>query len=170
MRILVLQPAARDEIAGLDEGLDDGLIGVALIALVVEDAPAGEARRFLGEEAVGIDRVGDARVDAARRQLPAMRHPDVEVVAAMARRGVDEARAGIVGDVLAVEKRHVEVVADEACRQRMRAVRFASRSASRRRDLLMVSTLAALNTPSARASARMIGRTDLRPIVLRRAP
>ena len=49
--------------------LDDGLVGVALVALVVDDAAAGEPRRFLGEEAVGIDGVGDARVDAAVVEL-----------------------------------------------------------------------------------------------------
>jgi hypothetical protein len=31
----------------------------------------------------------------------------------MARRGVDEAGAGIVGDMVAIEQRHVEVVAAE---------------------------------------------------------
>ena len=45
MRILMLEPAARDEHAGLDQRLDDGLVGVALLALVVDDALAGEARR-----------------------------------------------------------------------------------------------------------------------------
>ena len=84
--------------------LDDGLVGIALIALVVDDALAGEARRFFGEEAVGIDGVGNARVDAARCELAPMRHPDVEVVAAVAGRGMDEARAGIVGDVIAIEE------------------------------------------------------------------
>ena len=66
MRILVLEPAARDQHAGLDQRLDHRLVGVALLALVGEDALAGEARRLLGEAAVGVDRVGDARVDAAR--------------------------------------------------------------------------------------------------------
>ena len=45
--ILMLQPPARDQRAGLDQRLDDGLVGVALLALVVEDALAVEARRFL---------------------------------------------------------------------------------------------------------------------------
>ena len=43
-----------------------GLVGVALLALVGEDALAGEAGRLLGEAAVVIDRVGDRGIDAAR--------------------------------------------------------------------------------------------------------
>ena len=61
MRILVLQPPARDERAGLDERLDDGVVRIALVALVGDDALAFEARRVLGEVAVLVDRVGDAR-------------------------------------------------------------------------------------------------------------
>ena len=37
--------------------------------------------------------------------------PDFEVFAAVARRGVHEAGAGVVGDVVASEKRNVEIVA-----------------------------------------------------------
>ena len=65
MRILMLEAAARDEIACLDQCLDDRFVGVALVALVVDDALAGEARRLLREEAIGIDGVRDARVDTA---------------------------------------------------------------------------------------------------------
>ncbi len=35
--------------AGLDQRLDHRLVGVALLALVVDDALAGEARRLRGE-------------------------------------------------------------------------------------------------------------------------
>ena len=38
MRILMLEPAARDQHAGLDQRLDHGLVGVALVALVGDDA------------------------------------------------------------------------------------------------------------------------------------
>ena len=41
----MLEPAARDQHAGVDQGLDHRLVGVALLALVVDDALAGEARR-----------------------------------------------------------------------------------------------------------------------------
>ncbi len=59
MRILVLDPAARDQHAGLDQRLDHGLVGVALLALVGDDALAGEAGRGFGEAPVGINGVGD---------------------------------------------------------------------------------------------------------------
>ena len=69
MRILVLELAARDQRAGRDQRLDDRLVGVALLALVGEHALAVEARRFVGEGAVLVDRVGNARIDVARREL-----------------------------------------------------------------------------------------------------
>ena len=47
MRILVLQPPARDEIAGRDQRLDHGPVGVALLALVIEHPPPFEARRAI---------------------------------------------------------------------------------------------------------------------------
>ena len=97
----MLQPAARQQHAALDQRLDHGLVGVALFALVVDDALAGEARRVIGEGAVLIDGVGDGGVDAARRQLARIRRPDLEILAAMAGRGVHEAGAGVVGDVIA---------------------------------------------------------------------
>ncbi len=107
----MLEAAARDERAGLDQRLDDGVVGVAFLALVVEDALALEAGRLRGERAVFVDGVGDAGFDPAFGQRLSARHPDVEILAAVARRRVDEARAGIVGDVVAVEQRDDEVVA-----------------------------------------------------------
>ena len=89
-----------------DKRLDHGLVGVALLALVVEHALAGEARRLLGEGAVLVDGVGDDGVDAARGELRRVRGPDLEVLAAVAGRGVHEAGAGVVGDVIAGEQRH----------------------------------------------------------------
>ena len=76
----------------------------------------------VGEGAVLVDGVGDRRVDAARFQFARIRRPDVEVLAAVARRGVDEAGAGVVGDMIAVEQRHGEVVAAGEAFQRMRAL------------------------------------------------
>ena len=111
MRILVLQPAARDQHAGIGQRRDHRLVGVALLALVGDDAPALEAGRVMREGAVRIDRVGDVGVDAALFQLAAMLHPEVEVLAAVAGRGVHEAGARLLGDVLAGKQRHVEVVA-----------------------------------------------------------
>ena len=108
MRILMLEPAACQEHAAFDQRLDHGLVGVALLALVVDDALAGEARRLIGEGAVFIDGVGNRGVDAAGFQLARIRRPDIEILAAVAGRGVDEAGAGIVGDVIAGQKRNVK--------------------------------------------------------------
>ena len=110
MRILVLEAAARDQHAGLDQRLDHRLVGVALLALVVDDALAGEAGGLLGEGAVLIDGIRDGRIDAARFQRCAIGGPNLEVLAAMSGRGMDEARAGLVGDVVAGEKRDRKVI------------------------------------------------------------
>ena len=61
----MLEPPARDQHAGFDQRLDHRFVGIALLALVGEDALAGETRRLLGEAAVGIDGIGNGRIDAA---------------------------------------------------------------------------------------------------------
>jgi hypothetical protein len=67
MRILVLEAAAGEQhVAALDQRLDDALVGVALLAVVVDDARAIEAGRVLGVEAGVIDGERDRGVDAAR--------------------------------------------------------------------------------------------------------
>ena len=110
MRVLVLQPPARDEGAGLDQRLDDRLVGIALVPLVVEHAAADEARRIRGEEAVRVNGIRNARIDVPIAQHAIVGHPDVEVVAAVTRRSMDEARACVIGDMVAVEERHHEAV------------------------------------------------------------
>ena len=110
MRVLMLEPAARDQHAGVDQRLDHRLVGVALLALVGEHALAGKSRRLVGKAAVGIDGVGNARVDAARREFRRVRGPDIEVVSTVARRGVHEAGTGVVGDVIAGEKRNRKII------------------------------------------------------------
>ena len=66
---------------GRQQRLDHRIIGVAFVSLVVEHALAFEARRFFREEAVFIDRVGDFRFDAARREIARIRErvPDYKV-------------------------------------------------------------------------------------------
>ena len=93
MRILVLEPAARDQHAGLDQRLDDGVVGITLFAVVREHALADEARRMIGECAILVDGVGDHGVDAARFESGRIRGPDLEVLAAVAGRGVHETGA-----------------------------------------------------------------------------
>ncbi len=62
MRIIVLVAGAGDERIGIGERRDHGEIGIAELALVVDDALALEARRVLGEEAGLIDGEGDFRI------------------------------------------------------------------------------------------------------------
>jgi hypothetical protein len=52
-------------------------------------------------EAGIIDGEGDGGRDAARLEIASRVHPGLEVLAAMAGRGVHEAGTGIVGDVIA---------------------------------------------------------------------
>src|SRR3954451_8208258 len=101
MRILMLEPPARQQHAGIDQRLDHRVVGVALFALVVEDAFAREARSLLGERAIFIDRIGNSGVDAARFERSRTRCPYVEVLSAVAGRGVDETGACVGGYVFA---------------------------------------------------------------------
>ncbi len=119
MRILVREPAARDQHAGIDQGLDHRLVGVALRTFFGQDALAGEAGSLVGEAAVGIDSVGDRGVDAAGFEFGFIRRPNIEVFAAVAGRRVDEASAGVVSDVIARKQSYLKIVAADAA-QRMR--------------------------------------------------
>ena len=97
------------------------VVELAEMALVVDDAlglVAAEQRHMLAVIAVRADGVGHNVIDAERLQMARVRCPDVEVVRAMAGRGMHEARAGILGHMLAFEQRHFEIVA--ARMQRMR--------------------------------------------------
>src|SRR5690606_18691277 len=117
MRVLMLQPPAREEHVLFNKRVYDGLVRVALLALVVNDAgrAAGtvraEAGRVLGEETGIIHGEGDGGVDAAFLKLACVLHPDVEVLPTVAGCRVHEARTGIVGDVIAGKERHGELVA-----------------------------------------------------------
>src|SRR5262249_43419990 len=110
MRILVLEPAARDQHAGVGQRLDDSVVGVALLALLGEHALSRKTRRRLGEGAVLVDGVGNRRVDAARGELCGIRSPNIEVLAAVAGRGVDESGAGVVADMIAGKNGNEKIV------------------------------------------------------------
>ena len=69
VRILMLETAARDQHAGLDQRLDHGLVGIAFFTLVIDDALAGEARRGFGEGAVLVDGIRNRRIDATLFQF-----------------------------------------------------------------------------------------------------
>ena len=107
MGIAVLQPAARQQIAGLDQPVHHRAIGGAelagLLALGLQHLQAGEQGHVRVIGAVGIDRLGDLAM--------AVRQPQHIVVLAMARRGVDKAGAGVVGDVVAGQQGHGEAIA-----------------------------------------------------------
>ena len=156
MRILVLQPAARDQHAGLRQRLDHGRRwrrpSRPSSVMTCRPSKPGASR---GERAVGIDRVGDRRVDAALLQLAAMLHPDVEVLAAVAGRGVDEAGAGLLGHVLAGQQRHVEADSRRArrCRSGCAATSVSNSLAGTSASRSNVSTRACFITSAASASA-----------------
>ena len=154
MRILVLHPAARDHGAALGQRRDDAVVGVALLAVVVDDARALEAGGGGGVEAGIVDDVGDGGVDAALGEHAAGIHPDAEVVEAVAGRGVDEAGTGVVGDVLAIEQRDFELVAASQAAQRMAAVETTLRAVDIAADATKASTLALAKTSAASLSAR----------------
>src|SRR6185437_8334183 len=111
MRILMLEFSARDERAGPGQRVDDRLVGVAGFAGVGDDALALEARRLLGEGAVLIDRIGNARFDPALLKEPGVRRPQLEVLAPVAGSGMDEAGSGVFRNVVAVEQGNDEAVA-----------------------------------------------------------
>ena len=91
--------------------VNDGLVGVAGFAFVVDDALALEAGRLVGEGAVLVDGVGNARIDAALLEQPRARGPKLEVLAPVAGRGMDEARARVFRDMVAVEQGNDEAIA-----------------------------------------------------------
>ena len=97
--------------ARFDQRVNDGFIGVADFALVGDDALAFEAGRLVGERAVLVDGVGNAGVDPALLEEPGARGPELEVLAPVARRGVDEARARVFRHMVAVEQRNDKPVA-----------------------------------------------------------
>src|SRR5580698_4846569 len=111
MRILMLEPPARDQHAGIGQRLDHRFVGVAFVALVVEYVLAGEARRLLGKASVGVNSIRNGRIDSSRRQFSRIGHPDFEVVPTVTGRSMHEAGAGIVGNMVASQKRYVELVA-----------------------------------------------------------
>ncbi len=146
----MLEAPARDEGARLGQRLDDGVVGVALVAFFGEDALAGEAGRVLGQHAVGVDSEGDRRVDAALFQLGGARHPDLVVVGTVAGGGVHEAGAGILGNVVALEEGHLKIIAKRCERMRGNDPDLGRRQSRPLRNLNPLSIFAAFLTSSTR--------------------
>ncbi len=162
----MLEPAARDDVAGGGERLDDGLVGIALLALVVDDALAFEAGGMRGERAVLIDGVRNGGIDVARSQCARIGGPDFEVLAAVARCGVDEAGAGVIGDVIAGEEGHIEIVAAHAL-QRMSGDQGLKNRCRHRVDFLVGSNARLLENIGGELVRKDQGIAGLRPIVCR---
>src|SRR5581483_7613144 len=93
-----------------DQRLDHRLVGIALLAFVVDDTFSREARRGLGEGAVFVDGVWNVCLDVAFLQISGVFRPDFEVFPTMSRSSVDKSGARIVRDVIAVEHRHVKAI------------------------------------------------------------
>ena len=102
MRVGVGEAAAGEQRPGLDQLVDDGAVGVALLAFGVEDLEAGEEGDVRGEGRVLEHFVGHP-VDEA------VLHEQLVIVGAVGRGHVNEAGAGVVGDEVAGEDRDVVV-------------------------------------------------------------
>ena len=118
MRIIVLVAGAGDERVGIGERRDHREIGVAELALVVDDPLALEARRVLGEEAGLIDGEGDFGIDACARAARCSFAVQISKSShAVAGRRMHKSRAGILGDMLAGEQRHIETDKRSRCEE-----------------------------------------------------
>ena len=106
----MLQPAARDQHASVDQRLDDRFVGITLFTFVIDDALAGEARSRLRKSAVLVDRVRNGRIDPAVLQFRSVCNPDLEVVAAMSGRCMHEAGSVFVGYMIAGKQRHRKII------------------------------------------------------------
>ncbi len=102
----VLDPAAGEEGAGLDQLFDDSVVGrpelARLLALGLQHLQAAEQGHVVVIGPVGVDHLGD---------LPmAVGQPYLVVLGPVTGSGVDEAGAGVLGDVVAGQQRHGEAV------------------------------------------------------------
>ncbi len=162
MRILVLEPAARDERAGFDQRVDDGPVGVAGFPLVGDDALAFETGRLVSEGAVLVDRVRNAGVDPALLKQARARGPELEILASVAGRGVDEARARVLRHMLAVEQGNDEAVAEIV--QRMRTGHRGQRVAFNLAQKLERSHLRRIENALSQRLRKDVSRAGLGPI------
>ena len=102
MRVGMADAAGRQQAPGVAQRGDDRLVGVAFLALVRIDPLSGEQRHVAEIGAVGPDRL---------RHLDAVRLAQHEIVGAVARCDMHEARARIHRHEVADEDAYLEVVA-----------------------------------------------------------
>ena len=95
MGIAVGDPARGQQLAGVLQGLHH-------VAVHLEHVPAREQGHVVLEQAPGVDRIG---------HVDAVLHAEGEVVGAVARRHVDDPRAGLHVDEIGGQEGHVEVIA-----------------------------------------------------------
>src|SRR5262249_18099019 len=110
MRILVPEPAARDQHAGVNQCLDDSLIGVAFCALVREHALALEPECMRGEATITVYRVRNDKADILRDQLVLRAGPYFEILSTVPGRGLNKSRPGIVADVVCFKQRYWKII------------------------------------------------------------
>ena len=126
MGILMLEaPLDGKEIVRRFQRLDDTLVGVALVALVIDHAGRAafciraKTGHVLGVVARIVDRERDIGIDPARLQLAGVGHPDIKVVSAVSGCGVHETGPRFGSDVFTVEHGHIETVAAAKALQRV---------------------------------------------------
>ncbi len=90
--------------------LDDRLVGVAFLTFVIDDALTDKPRRRLRKSAILVDGVGNSRIDPAILQFDFVRDPYLEVVPAVSWRGVHKSGPVLVGDMVAGQQGHEEVI------------------------------------------------------------
>ena len=117
------------------------------------------------KRAVLVDRIGNAGIDPALLEEPRARRPELEILAPVARRGVNEARARVFRHMVAVEQRNDEPVA--ARMERMGANHRGERSPSTSPRNSNALDLGASKTPRASALCDDVGFADPGPVVSR---
>src|SRR6516225_7803548 len=107
----MLEPAARDQHASVDQRFDDRFVGVTFFTFVVDDTLAGEARRRFGKRSILIHGVRNGRIYPAVLQFGSVCNPDLEVVTPMSRGGMHEAGSVLVGHMIAGKQGYRKVIA-----------------------------------------------------------
>ena len=80
MRVLVFHPPTRDHRTAFGKRCDDTVVGVALLAGIIDDARAIKARGFGGVKASVVDDKRNSGIDAAGSKAARGIHPHLEVV------------------------------------------------------------------------------------------
>ncbi len=115
MRIGVLDPSSRQQRPGLDQLVDDGVVGrsepAGLLALRLQHLQPREQRDMRVVGAVRVDHLGHLAM--------AVGDPHLVVLCAVTGRRVHEPRARILGHMVAIQQRNREVIVGIQPRERM---------------------------------------------------